>query len=108
MNTLQRQQEILNELSNLIHNETDQGYQSATCEYTFHVNFNTTSSKFSFIINGNTVKKALSDETTMRNRDIAEELRTLMKEHTGGEWTSFTLTLDANGKATTKFVYPES
>jgi hypothetical protein len=30
-----------------------------------------------------------------------------MKAHTGGEWTSFTLTLDANGKAHTKFHYPD-
>ena len=40
--------------------------------------------------------------------ELIPKLHSMMKSHTGGEWTSFTLTLNKDGKAHTKFHYPEA
>jgi len=105
MTSMQRQAELLGELSQILHNEADAGYDVVFCEYV--AQYGSISSRFYFEKDQNRVEKFISDDATLGNRDIALELRTLMKEHTGGEWSSFTLTLDADGKATTKFEYPE-
>jgi len=105
---MQRQAEILNELSQILHDEADKGYSNTFCEYTFMPEYDTIKSRFNFHKDGERINRALSTGLPSRNRDLVQELRTLMKEHTGGEWTSFTLTLDADGQANTKFVYPES
>jgi len=40
--------------------------------------------------------------------DVIPHLHALMKAHTGGSWTFFTLTIDKDGKVTTKFNYPDA
>lgn len=108
MKIIDQQNRVLNDLVNIIYNQTDEGYETALCKYTFLEKFKSTSINFSFYVHGEQVKKAMTAEATIKSSDLVEELRALMKEHTGGEWRSFTLTLDADGKATTKFTYPES
>ncbi len=105
MSLLEKQTLILGELCQILHEEADEGYDFAECEYI--AEYETISSQFNFMKNGEIIRRHMSLGIPGKNRDLCEELRSLMKEHTGGEWTSFTLTLDADGNATTKFVYPE-
>ena len=108
MNPFESQTDILNELAQIIHNEVNSDYEAVTCEYNFISRYNTISSSFRFVKNGEQYNKEMSPGVPTRNAELAFELRALMKAHTGGEWTSFTLTLDKDGKAHTKFHYPEA
>lgn len=108
MNSLLRQQEILNELANILYNSFDGNYETLKCDYEFLKDYNTISTSLSFEKNDTESSFEAPHGVASKNLDLTEELRLLMKEHTGGEWTSFTLTLDADGKATTKFTYPEN
>ena len=40
--------------------------------------------------------------------EIIPRLHALMKSHTGGVWESLTLTIDKDGKVSTKFHYPDA
>ena len=105
MDILSKQTEILESLCQNLHNDADTNYEYASYTFTYLPDFDTLESYFEFQRDGekfNTATKNASE-----NYFLAKELRQLMKAHTGGEWTSFTLTLDANGKAHTKFHYPD-
>lgn len=103
---LERQQAILNELAQLIFDEAPGNFASAECEYRYIPEYSAISSKFSYTKNGEQFNPAMSAGLASKNMDLTEELRSLMKAHTGGEWESFTLSIDATGKAQTKFNYP--
>lgn len=107
INILERKMEILQDLSHLIHNETDEGYDKAICEYVYEKDYDTIDMKFDFWRYDKHINRGFTSGIPSKMMFLAMELRSLMKEHTGGEWTSFTLTLDKDGNATTKFVYPE-
>ena len=50
---------------------------------------------------------SFSDSALFEVTDLVVDLHNLMEIHTGVPWTSMTLTLDADGRATAKFHYPE-
>ncbi len=107
MNIIEVQTEILTKLSQIIHDESDSLYQEASCQFTYMPDYDVVKLYFEFRKNNQSVNRGISSENTERACDLAEELRDIMKSHTGGEWTSFTLTLDAVGQAKSKFQYPE-
>ncbi len=107
MIALERQKEILQKLSQLIHSDAAMGYSRASCEYVYEEDYDTIDMKFDFWKDNKHINRGLTVGVPSQMLPLATELRALMKEHTGGEWTSFTLTLDADGQAKTKFVYPE-
>lgn len=108
MNSIERQTEILSQLSQILHDDADEGYNFAIGEFDYLPEYETISNYFLFEKDSVKVNRPFSDDAVTKNLDLCEELRALMKEHTGGEWKSFTLTIDADGKAKAKFHYPES
>jgi Protein of unknown function, DUF600 len=108
MNPFERQTEILNYLVQIMHDEADGDYEKLTCRFEINLEEEWSETKFVFQRNGLEVSKGISEKYTWDIHNALEELHIAMREHTGGEWTSFTLTLDKDGKAHTKFHYPES
>ena len=108
MYSIERQTEILNQLAQVIHDDADEGYNFALGEFEYLPDYKTISNYFLFKKDSVEINRPFSDAAVTKNLDLCEELRSLMKEHTGGEWMSFTLTLDADGEAKAKFHYPEA
>lgn len=108
MNKFDRQTEILNQLAQNLHSDAEYNYSVAKYEFTYLQEYKTIENYFEFYNNGQKINRGSSDEFSWNNYILAKELREIMKAHTGGEWTSFTLTLDAEGKAHTKFHYSEA
>lgn len=106
MNPLEEQTEVLNELAQILHSEAGDDYDFVMCEYEFLERYNTISSSLKLSKNGREYYKEMSSGAPSQNAELAFKLRTLMKAHTGGEWESFTLKIDDQGKAHTKFYYP--
>ena len=106
MNKIIQQQALLDEIAQILHNEADDGYEKVSCKFEWIPDYATINLSFHFMISEESIRRHISTANDIRVFDLAEELRAVMKSHTGGEWTSFTLTLDKNGKAHTKFEYP--
>lgn len=96
---------ILGKLANILFNSIDQKYEKLHCKYEYI--FGTISTSISYEKNSDVISIEAPCGVASENLDLCLELRELMKSHTGGEWNSFTLTLDADGKAHTKFHYPD-
>ena len=107
MNPFDRQTEILNDLLQIVHDEADENYEKLNCLFALDSKEGWSEVKFSFFTNGVQSSKAISESFTWKIHSLLEELNTLMKDHTGGQWTSFDLTFDAGGEAHTKFHYPD-
>lgn len=103
--TLFRQQEILDQLAAILHADAPPRYDSISCRYTYE--YETISSQLSYVLRGKTHNARLSTGAATDNLILCEELRSLMAEHTGGEWDALTLTLDRDGKAQAQFEYPK-
>jgi Protein of unknown function, DUF600 len=107
MNPFQRQTEILNLLVQAMHDSADSNYEKLECTFSFSNLGKRCKSEFSFTKGGKEISEFLREKDGISEYSLLEELHTIMKAHTGGEWDSFTLTLDADGKAHTKFHYPD-
>ncbi len=62
---------------------------------------------YKYVLDGKTVNTTNSPNETHEFADLAVELHGLMAKHTGGDWVEFAIVLDRDGKAATKFKYPE-
>jgi Protein of unknown function, DUF600 len=108
VNPFERQTEILNHLVQIMHDESDKNYEKSTCYFELNIIEGWSETRFSFTQRGLEISRPISEEFTWEIHSLLEELHAAMKAHTGGEWKSFTLTLDKGGKAHTKFYYPEA
>lgn len=108
MSFIIEQTELLSKLANLLSNSFRGNFTHLESEYKYLEKYNTISTSYNYIDNNKKNYFKAPPGIATDNFYICMELRALMKEHTGGEWTSFTLTLDADGRANTKFNYPES
>jgi Protein of unknown function, DUF600 len=107
MSPFEKQTEILNSLLQMMHNSADANYQELSCKFAFNKTGMWCETRFSYSKNGIKISASLKEKDGISKYSLLEELHTIMKNHTGGEWDSFTLTLDADGKAHTKFHYPD-
>ncbi|MES3153754.1 hypothetical protein [Sphingomonas faeni] len=105
MNPIEKQAEIMTELAQLMLDQVEGPYEFITCEYEYVERYSTVSSSLSVIQHGTQKYPDTAAGYAIDNAELCTKLRGLMKCHTGGEWTSFTLSLDAGGKAKTKFYY---
>lgn len=105
MKELKKQTEILTKLAQLMLDQVNGPYESITCEYEFVKRYGTVSSTFSARFEGLQTYPDTASGYATENLELCMNLRGLMKDHTGREWTSFTLSLDASGKAKTKLEY---
>ena len=105
---MQHQINILNEISQLLHNEANCQYEGLNCIFEIEdAQEETMDTTFKYTLGGVSKNVGISDSAIWSLLDLVLELHALMKAHTGGSWTKFTLSLDKAGKATTKFEYPD-
>jgi hypothetical protein len=108
MDPLSKQTEIMEKIAQILHDEADYRYERVVGEFDFGGGYEGSAAVTIHILKeGKNLNPGISDKNIFEVNDLAVELRSSMKAHTGGEWISFTLTLDADGKAHTKFHYPE-
>ncbi len=105
MNAFEKQVDILARLAQLMLDQIDNPYDSITCEYEYMGRYGTVSSSLSVMLDGARTHPDTAPEFATDNLELCMKLRELMKGHTGGNWTSFTLSLDASGGARTRFDY---
>lgn len=61
------------------------------------------------IIDGKQENQLFPNDYARNIMQLCEQLHDVMQEHTGGDWQKFTLTIDEQGEAHTKFSYePQS
>ncbi len=104
--SINKQTEILNSLVQIMHNSALTSYDELMGEFDFSEYEDGFSVGYSakLKLNLKNHNLRLLDENDNISH-LIEELHNLMKAHTGGSWTSFNLTLSAEGKVTTKFNY---
>lgn len=104
MNEFERQTEILTKLSQIMLDQVNGPYEYIACEYEHVKRYGTVSSTLSVIFEGAQTFPDTALGFATENLELCMKLRGLMKD-AGAEWTSFTISLDASGKANTKFKY---
>ncbi|OUY05878.1 immunity protein YezG family protein [Acinetobacter populi] len=107
-NLVEKQTEILNSLLQIMDSSVNGEYQSLQCTFDYYraEDDNSVSIGEKFFYKKDDELK--SEFLIYKNKAVPElvkELHTVMENHTGGNWKEFTLTLDENGKAHTKFIY---
>lgn len=110
MSPIEEQKAIISKLANLLHNSVADEYDEVSCDFRYQVASDGSYSvieKASCGMSGEQQSIYLAENSSARPLKLIPELHRLMVAHTGGGWTEFTLTLDKEGKATTKFRYPE-
>ena len=111
MVNLIEQTEILNEIANIMILGAPENCEEIKCVFEYRYGYDDGSygvgKQFEYLQNNERDYVILFDPK-YRITELVPKLHALMKAQTGGEWTSFTLTLDKDGKAHTKFHYPES
>ncbi len=110
MNPVEEQKAVISKLANLIHCSVVDGYEEAACKFIYEAFADGSASVDSevwFVLDGNRVSASLVGDKNSKPIILVPTLHRLMRSHTGGKWVEFTLTLDKEGKATTKFKYPE-
>ena len=105
MTFLEIQTDILEKLANILYNSFDGVYEYIVCEYNYIDRFKTIGVTVSVSKNGIETYVEPPVGFATRSIDFCEELREIMNRSTGGLWKSFTLKIDAAGKAHTKFQY---
>jgi len=110
MNAVKEQQDILAKLAQLISDNADSGYSTATCVFDFEEDLDGSyaiGEQFAYVVEGREVSTYLVDP----DREVSllvPKLHKLMKEHTGGSWSEMTLTLASDGQLKTEFKYPDA
>jgi hypothetical protein len=108
MNPIDEQVSLLNELSQLMLLSVDSEYDSLSCIFEYETADDGSirvGSRFSYICNGERVSAALIYPESSTVVTIVPKLHSIMSEHTGGNWKSFTLNINEKGEAKTKFEY---
>lgn len=105
MNPFDKQTDLLTRLAQLMVDQVDEPFDALVCEYECLERYGTISSSLKLVKDGAETYPDTSPGFAMENLEVCQELRSAMIAHTGGKWTSFTLTLDADLKAHTKFHY---
>lgn len=102
----EHQVEVLNELTQIMHDSARGQYEEMRCEFEYEVYEGgwSVGSKYSFIRNGLSVSEFLDDPDDKAS-GFVHKLHELMKYQTGGDWKGFVLSIDSSGKANTKFTY---
>ena len=106
MNPIEKQVEIINNLAAVMQQSADADCETLVCRFEVEAEDEAVDQAFSFVKNGKTVSAFLDDPDWVVT-DWVLDLYKEMKSHTGGNWTAFTLTIGGDGKASTRFEYPE-
>lgn len=111
MDPIEEQKAVLEEIYWVIRDASPAGCDTATCIIEFGVSPNghfSVDSRVSYDIGGTTKHDIFDDDGLDVLDRTVPKLHALMKEHTGGAWSGFSMTVDKDGKLSTKFDYPKS
>ncbi|EPG2129616.1 hypothetical protein KG346_003742, partial [Acinetobacter baumannii] len=100
-NIIEKQTDILNNLLNIMVNSIDGEYDSCSCLFEYDHDYQdgstSTGAELSYILNQE--NKSIGIRQMGVVDSLIRELHELMKNHTGGDWKEFILSLDENGRA---------
>lgn len=101
---MQRQVELLSKIIGVMHDSAPPGCSGMECEFD-HEYYDggwSVGSRYSYVVGEARVSEHLCDPEDMVS-DYVHELHGLMKAQSGGDWVSFLLVIDAEGKASARF-----
>lgn len=110
MNPVDGQRAVIDQLYHIVAGSMPTKASAASCWFDYRRSKDGSSSvgqRFTYQLGGETVSAALDRELRRPVIQLVKQLHQLMKEHTGGDWQALTLSIDANGRVTTKFEYPD-
>ena len=110
MKPIDKQVSLLNDITQIVHDEADQNYEKLECNFkVLGEEDEMTAIVTSFFMQADMkVNNTISGINLFKIVDLVTDLHKLMKAHTGGEWTAFTLFIEEDGSVRTKFEYPKS
>lgn len=110
MNPIEIQKSLIDRLYWLVRESAPENAEDVCCRFDYSRSRDgsiSVNERFSYVLEGQRVSALLNllDEKENRPITIVPQLHHLMKEHTGGNWTAFTLEITEDGNVNTKFEY---
>lgn len=104
--SIERQADLLNAISQIMYKSAQGAYDEMSCnfEYETYKGGWSVGSAYTFVRDGASFSELLDDPKDIAS-GLVHDFHELMKTHTGGDWKNIVLTIDADGKAHTKFTY---
>lgn len=110
MNPIEGQRAVIDQLYHIVSGSMPAKASAASCWFDYRRSDDGNSSvgqRFTYQLGGETVSAALDRELRRSVMQLVKQLHQLMKEHTGGDWQAFTLSIEENGQVKTQFDYGE-
>ena len=108
---IEEQRQILDQLYRIVKGSTPEKATSSACRFEYDHDYQDCSfsveEEFWYFIGPKRNSAAMDEEISEPVMGLVKELHEKMKAHTGGDWDSFTLTIEEDGRVTTKFDYPD-
>ena len=109
MNPIDEQRAVIDKLYQLVLRSAANDFTEAACRFRYLLEEDgsrAVDEQFWYFVGEDRKSAFLDDDRTANPMDLVPKLHSLMKDHTGGDWDAFTLTIGKDGKVTTKFEYP--
>lgn len=110
MNAIEYQTEILDKLCRIMKISAQEGYSKLRCRFDYSTSPDGSSSvgaQFFYVIDGKEKSAALVYPERKQIGELVPHLHKEMQEHSGGNWTAFTLVIGEDGKAKACFEYAD-
>jgi len=111
-NPIEEQREIINQLYGIVRDSAPTEATSSACRFEYDHDYEDGSfsveEEFWYFIGLERKSAAMDENISEPVMGLVKELHAKMKAHTGGDWDAFTLTIEEDGRVTTKFEYPNS
>ena len=108
---IEEQRQILDQLYRIVKGSTPENASSSMCRFEYDHGYEDGSSRvgerFCYFLGQERKSAAMDYGLSKPVMGLVKELHAKMKAHTGGDWDAFTLTIEEDGRVTTKFDYPD-
>ncbi|MEM8776431.1 MAG: hypothetical protein AAGF53_15455 [Pseudomonadota bacterium] len=111
MSPIEEQRKVIDQLYQIVKGSCPPSADAASCRFDFERFEDGSTSvgqKFNFFEGEKKVSAALDRQLRSPIMPLVKELHALMKSHTGGDWTAFTIIIQRDGSVTTEFEYPDA
>ncbi|MBO9519445.1 MAG: DNA/RNA non-specific endonuclease [Porphyrobacter sp.] len=108
VNPIEEQKDLIDKLYKIVICSCPDVFQEASYLFEYVIFDDGSSSvgqEFEYVSGGTTFFATLNPALRGPVMELVEQLHAKMKEHTGGDWRSFRLTINENGSVSTKFEY---
>ncbi|WP_419811862.1 hypothetical protein [Bacterioplanoides sp.] len=107
---IEEQRQIIDKLYLIVKGSTPENASTSRCRFDYDHGYedgsSSVGSEFVYFIGEEAKSLALDVNLRRPVMPLVKELHAKMKAHTGGDWDAFTLTIEEDGRVTTKFEYP--